>query len=132
MKNQHQRTCIYCSAEFETHLSMKRYCTPDCQNAALGDRRRKIQPTRPFQRDPEYAAAELALNELQALMDAERAAATPRYHTLAGTPEVFAPTIRDDQLTGRAGAFSYGAGQALVHNKCFTLNSNRATIPVCQ
>lgn len=119
MKNQHQRTCIYCSAEFETHLSMKRYCSPDCQNAALGDRRRKIQPTRPFQRDPEYAAA-------------ERAAATPRYLTLAGTPEVYATAIRDDQLTGRAGAFSYGAGQALVHNKCFTLNSNRATIPVCQ
>ena len=110
MKNQHQRTCIYCSAEFTTHLSMKRYCTPDCQNEALGDRRRKTQPPRPFPRNPEYAAAELALNELQAVMDAERAAVMPRYTTLAGTPEVFdaVGSIRGDVMTGAAPAGAYG------------------------
>ena len=109
MKNITTKTCVHCDTRFETHLSMKKYCNADCQANAIGFRRLKHAP-RPFPRDPEYAAAELALEELQALEAAEKAVVTPRYSTLAGTPEVFdaVGSIRGDVMTGAAPAGAYG------------------------
>ena len=101
-----KKTCIHCDATFETHLAFQKYCNPDCQTQALGFRRTATRG-RQFVRNPEYAAAEAALVELQAA-EATQRRAMPRYSTLAGTPEVYATAIRDDQLTGGAAASSYG------------------------
>ena len=103
-----KKTCIHCDATFETHLAFQKYCNPDCQTQAHGFRRTATRG-RQFVRNPEYAAAEAALVELQAAESTQRRT-MPRYRTLAGTPEVFdaVGSIRGDVMTGAAPAGAYG------------------------
>ena len=90
------RNCARCGIIFEASRAHAKYHNDACRAAAKRDLANTSGRT----------AYQRVRTELRAPVAVPRA--MPRYSTLAGTPEVYATAIRDDQLTGNAAASSYG------------------------